>query len=147
MRVKALLTVEYESAAGPWRSEIIADPTWEQIEKSIRRLDRCFFPILSLYLKANPRDGDLPDLDLIGGDGEYAIVSYPAVDRKLTYSDPSRSSENVDIWVSDQGASMPKNELCPDLDRTLAIARHYCATGELDPGADWVEWPLKWPLK
>jgi len=138
MLVKKICIVEYETAAGPWKDLVVLEPSWSEIERAIRRLDRCLFPFVSFYLSA---DGETPDLDIIGGCGEYGLLVHLAGGRELVFVDMQRSSNYVDIWVSDQGTSMREFELCPDLERTINMTRYYCETGELDPEADWLDWP------
>jgi hypothetical protein len=138
MLVKKVWIVEYETASGPWKGTTVHEPSWSDIKSAIRRLDRCRFPFVSFDLSAN---GETPDHDIIGGCGEYGLLVHLTGGRELTFVDMQRSSNYVDIWMSDQGTSMREFELCPDLERTLKMTRYYCETGELDPGADWFDWP------
>jgi len=142
MFVNAIQVTEYETAAGPYHSVVTSYPTWEFIETAIRNLDRCGFPFVWLYRNANPQHGDMPDMDVVGGLGEYAIIKNESKDGDysyLTFVDMQRSSKDVDIWVSDQGTTMAEFQLCPDLERTLLIVRLFCETGQLHPQADWME--------
>ena len=76
---------------GPWRSEITADPTWKQIEDAIRRLDRHGHPFLKLLLPRPEVETELQMLEVIGGKGEYGILTFDSKHRQLQwYCDHSR---------------------------------------------------------
>jgi hypothetical protein len=132
-------TFRYESSHGPWHAEMHESPQWVLIEEAIRRLDRCLFPFIFLYHDEAAHEDGNPDLQVIGGRGEYAIDFHRPDGKWLTYIDATRRSIEVEIWESDQGSSRPEFELCPDLARTITAVRYYCETGELHPDMDWME--------
>jgi len=113
-------------------------PSWPEIETAIRRLDRCYFPFVSLFCGETQED-DVPDLEVIGGNGEYAIQAYQPDGTWLSYVDVARGNRDVDIWVSDQGATLSEFMLCPDLERTLEAVRFFCEDGRLHPDMEWID--------
>jgi hypothetical protein len=133
--IHTLYVVQYSTPRGPWSGNLIRDPSWEQTEFFLRRLDRCLFPFVWLYRSgtADPKD-HVPDFEVLGGSGEYSLVSG-----RVTFVDLARGSSEVNIWVSDQGASFPKFQLCPDLELAVSAVRFFCETGELLPSAQWLE--------
>jgi hypothetical protein len=129
---------------GPWRSEITEKPTWKQIENGIRRLDRHAYPFLNLFLPPRKFEMELRCLNIIGGVGEYGILTFDSKHRQLQwYCDESRPDgpELVEIWTSDQGAEFEERYLCNDLRVVLRVAKQFANTGELDPCVRWEDWP------
>ena len=84
MFVNAIQIFEYESAAGPWIGVMVRKPDWHSIEMAIRRLDRCLFPFVWLYLNPDGDADDVPDLEIIGGYGESGISANRTGQRPLT---------------------------------------------------------------
>src|SRR5262245_39133302 len=115
MNVVALQVVHYETPRGPWHAQMHRNPAWSDIELAIRNLDRCLHPFIFLY-RHDPVDKDqLPDLQVVGGCGEYSIEASQPDHTWLSYVDMERSSREIDIWISDQGSTLPEFRLCPDL--------------------------------
>src|SRR5258708_847380 len=133
MVVSAIQIVRYGTPTGPWHGEMHRNPSSPEIESAIRSLDRCYLPFVFLYRRDSAHEDDIPDLQVVGGLGEYSIQAYQPDKRWLSYVDVERSGHDVDIWVSDHGTTMPKFLLCPDLERVLVAVRHFCETGTLNP--------------
>jgi len=114
---------------GPWESLRSSGPAWEAVVEGIEQLDRDEFPLLYLHL-AEPEEWEQPmhAMQVCGGLGEYSVCLWlPSA--LLEYRDASRGAEDVEIWRSDQGASLPACELCNDLAVVIRIARHFADTG------------------
>jgi hypothetical protein len=75
----------------------------------------------------------------MGGRGEYTLFWSEDTD-EVHYEDASRGNSTVRIWESDQGSVVEERSLCNDLERVLAIARHFADRAELDPNVTWVRW-------
>lgn len=75
-------------------------------------------------------------LNVLGGQGEYAITIY-LPDNILVYVAPSRGTELIRIWVTDQGSTQETRNLCNNMDRVISIAQHFAATGEPSPHVVW----------
>ncbi len=101
----------------------IRDPSWGQIERSIRNLDRDALPSLRLWAGEVEQ---APALDVIGGKGQYVL-------RELgdgwIYYDPSQGEEEIEVSQSIPGHCYPAYYVCGDLQRVLQIVRHYYEAG------------------
>lgn len=126
----------YEANGWTWRTEQIADPTWEDVEAAIRRLERFRYPFVWLYRTSNPEEDWPYDFNVIGGEGEYGMDSMAdgTYDR---YYDQSRGDDIIEVWRSDQGATFEAKYCCPSLDTVLRATRYYCEHGTLDPSLFW----------
>lgn len=139
MHINAMLVTEYATATGPHKCGMVRNPDWNEIEAAVRRLERCRFPFVWFYRSADAFDDEVPDLEVVGGRGEYAIKAYQCDGSVLSVVDVQRTRNRVDIWESDQGWSLPENELCPDLEKALRIVRLFCETGEMHSEAEWMD--------
>ena len=143
MLVNELEIIVYPTC-GPWRSEITANPTWQQIEDAIRQLDRHGYPFANLFLPPPKLETELQSLEIIGGLGEYGILAFDSKHCQLQwYCDPSRPDgpDLVEIWTSDQGAEFEERYLCNKLATVFRVAKHFAYTGKLDPSVGWEDWP------
>ena len=141
MLVQRLEIFEYDTPRGPWHSNVINDPTWEAIEAAISRLDRCLFPFIWLYSDSHlPQHGDLPHFEIIGGDGAYAVVCRTEKG-EFCLKNPSGGTEQIDVWVSDQGTQIPSHSVCRSLAEVLAAAKYFFIHGSPNPESVWAEWP------
>jgi hypothetical protein len=143
MQVNELEIIIYPKR-GPWRSEVTENPTWRQIEEAIRQLDRHGHPFLKLFLPPPKVETELRSLDIIGGKGEYGILTFDSKYRQLQwYCDHSRPDgpELIPIWTTDQGAEFKERYLCNRLTTVLRVAKHFAKTGTLDANVAWEDWP------
>jgi hypothetical protein len=125
-------------------SKVTKTPTWEQIESAVRQLDRHGHPFLRLILPRPKSERDVHSLEIIGGLGEYGVLTFNSVHHQLQwYCDPSRpdGQESVQVWTSDQGAAFEERYLCNDLATLLRIAKLFAEAGKLDPDVNWEDWP------
>jgi hypothetical protein len=141
MRVELLDVMHYPRPGGtPWHIIEAPNPDWPTIEAAIRRLDRWEWPFVTLHA-VTPVDGKVPidALTVMGGRGEYTLVWSEDTD-EIHYEDAVRGRSVVRIWESDQGSVVEERSLCNDIDRVLAITRHFAERAELDPSVTWVRW-------
>jgi len=80
--------------------------------------------------------GSIPDFDVMGGDGEFAMTATTD-NLSHRYYDQSRGDEKIKIWCSDQGASFEKKYCCPSLDSVLKATRYFCEHSVLDLDLIW----------
>jgi hypothetical protein len=136
MAVSRLDITTYETARGPYHTETVDNPTWEAIQGAISRLDRCLYPFIWLYKDTNTLDGSLPDFEVTGGDNAYAVVIRSGGE-ELWLQNPNAGDEEIDVWISDQGASIPARQVCPLLGEVLLAARHFYEHGKPNPESMW----------
>ena len=136
MLIERLDITEYDTPDGPWHSEVIQRPTWEAIEAAITRLDRCYFPFVCLFCDSEVREGNIPDFQVIGGDGAYSVVCRTN-ESEHWLQNPSGGAELIDVWISDQGTSIPARSVSTSLQEVLAVARHFSFHREPDPKSRW----------
>ena len=133
--------IHYDESGWKWHSEEIADPIWEQIEQSIRLLDKFQRPFVTLRLRDEIAETGY--LEIVGGQdvySMYAAVYSTSTDSEhtyLSYFDPTKSDKIVDVWTSDQGYYPEENYVCYDLHLILKVAHHYEQCGELSPAVLW----------
>lgn len=123
-----------------WHYVEITQPTWEEIESAIRRLNRDEWPVVYLHSELPTQQDQSTEnmLFVVGGLGEYQLCLYRDNQHTL-FTDPSRSLEPVQIYESNQ-ADTAKYRLCNDIYRVLELVRFFALTGELSPDANWIEW-------
>lgn len=101
----------------------LRNPSWHDIERSIRALDQSSHPSLRIWAGEVEQ---APALEILGGNGKYVL-------RELgdgwTYYDPSAGEEEVEVCTGIPGHRAAAYYVCTDLQRVLAIARHYIETG------------------
>ena len=136
MAVGMLQTIEYP-VAGPWRQGRTARPMWTDIEASVRRLDGDSFPAVGLFFDDEAAADDVPDFELLGGKVGYVVTARPAEGGEFWYRDDSASSQEVDVWVSDQGFACPRFMVCSDVERVVAATKCFFETGQLLQDFPW----------
>jgi len=132
MFVQQMQVTVYPADESPWFTETTEHPSWEAVEAAIRRLDRDGFPFIWLFRDADASDTDIPDFIVMGGQGAYTFGPEDTL-----FCDETHSSEMVDVWLSDQGASFPDRQVCHDLETVVRATRLFAETGKLDPGLTW----------
>jgi hypothetical protein len=141
MYVKSLGWVEYGPTGWGWQSERILNPTWADIERAIRRLDRFRYPFVHLWITEDESkqliNGSGEVMEVIGGDGAWwlAVSLNGSFQQRIDY--PERGDQEVPVWTSDQGFADAERHICRDLDVVLRAARHFAEHRELDPELQW----------
>ena len=136
MAVGILDTIEYPEV-GPSRARRMTDPTWADVESSVRKLDGDRFPTVGLFLDKEAAANDVPDFELLGGKNGYVVTARPPEGGEFYYRNDLAGSEEVEVWVSDQGFACPRFMVCPDVDRVVAATRCFFETGKLLKGFPW----------
>jgi hypothetical protein len=134
--VGKLQVTRYASATGPYQTDAITNPSWEEIETALVRLDRCLFPFVWLYRDRDAAEDDVPQFEVLGGDGAYVVAIRPN-GSELWLRNPFGGPEDVDVWLSDQGASFPASQVCGSLAEVLRVTRYFYLFGEPAPQAVW----------
>ena len=105
----------------------VDNPTWNVIERSIRKLDRDLFPFVFLHFDENAGQDEVADVEVIGGCGAYCI-GFKEDGVLKYYIDLEKGDTEVLIWESDQGACIPERKVWYDLELALRIVKHICDT-------------------
>jgi hypothetical protein len=137
MPVRCLSIVVYGETGRDWHVEKIANPSWDQIVTSVHRLDRFRYPWVWLFIGDNDEDGTIDCLTIMGGDGAYWVGLSAGKHSELRLFDPSKGTQEVQVWTSDQGFADQECHVTDDIDLVLRIARHFGETGEPPPEAAW----------
>lgn len=138
MFVKSLHVTEYDATGFNRRLVVTNDPTWEQIEAAIRRLDRFRFPYVWLYPVADADPRDVPAFEVMGGKRAYVVCGNVGGYFQRRFLNPdAEDDEEVQVWRSDQGCEQPAKHVLRDLETVLRVTRHFCETGEYDPSIRW----------
>jgi hypothetical protein len=83
---------------------------------------------------------DVPDFDVVGGEGEFAMEATTDSFYHRYYDETrgeTRGDEEIEIWRSDQGATFEKKYCCPSMDLVLRATRYFCEYGAPDPELVW----------
>jgi hypothetical protein len=126
----------YEENGWTWRTELVPNPTWDDVEAAIRRLDCRRYPFVWLYRTTDPDPDMYYDFNVIGGEGEFGMDSM-ADGTYYRYYDQSRRDDMIEVWGSDQGATFEAKYCCASLDIVLRATRFYCEHAILDPSLVW----------
>ncbi|HTU90901.1 MAG TPA: hypothetical protein VMF69_12560 [Gemmataceae bacterium] len=101
----------------------LRNPSWPDLERSIRALDQDSHPSLRIWAGEVEQ---APALDILGGNGRYVL-------RELgdgwVFYDPSAGEEEIEVCSGPPGHRAPAYYVCTDLPHVLEIARHYVETG------------------
>ena len=136
MAIGTLEIIRYETSNGPWEATLTPNPSWPVVESAIRRMDGDLFPVVNLFIDTKPATDAVPDFELLGGRVGYFITAQ-LDGRPLYFRDEQGSSEEIDVWISDQGFSCPRFMVCPDVERVLAVTRHFFDSKQLLQDFPW----------
>jgi hypothetical protein len=118
-----------------YRSEVVADPQWIDIETAIRRLNDA--ERNDVYLHALKGDEELTWLSVGGGAGKYLVTGSQNDERFPILENPSGSeTEMVSLCVGGQGVEYPARFIV-DLDSALDAVRRFFIAGDFDCGVAW----------
>lgn len=132
--IACMQVTHYPDGHGPWWTEDILDPTWEQVEGEISSMLRDAKPLVWLLKHRDQADADL--LAVTGGEGVYHIQVADAESIWMQAVNPQRGDEMVEVWTSDQGFTTQARFTLP-LGETLSIVKVYFEQGIPDGQATW----------
>ncbi|BDI29637.1 hypothetical protein CCAX7_16880 [Capsulimonas corticalis] len=134
-RIRVLDITVYDEQGRHWESQEISEPSWEDIENSIRQLDRFRRPFI--FLKLPGEDSEDAWLSVVGGDGAYSLNGTLDDNAFWSYYDDTRSTHEIPVWTSDQGFYPEEKHVCYEIEKVLKIARYFVEHGEFDPSVGW----------
>jgi uncharacterized protein (TIGR02996 family) len=133
--IKQMDIAEYpKSLRGSGTSRTVEAPSWIQVERAIRKLNRHSFPFLWLFLEE--RDPDAERFDVMGGNGAWVMWGTIAGDYRH-YQNPRGGKGTVDVWTSDQGSTSPAKYVCDDLATVIRAAKYVYYCGTFTPELTW----------
>jgi hypothetical protein len=136
MLVKVMRVTIYAKDGQSWHSHDIIDPSWQEVESAIRRLDKYCYPFIWLSLQKEKADD--PDFSVIGGKGEYWFAgSVEGYDHRRYFNENGDPEKEVWVWESDQGSSDYEPFICRDLAIVLKATHYFCEHGKFDPMISW----------
>ena len=129
------LDVYHYLTASSWEEQTARNPTMEQIEEAVRRLDRFHYPWVWLRLTEEQTDDNY--MTVMGGNGAYWLsISVDGLDQRRV-SFPDQGSDEVQVWTSDQGFSDEQRHICFDIEIVLKAAKFFADTADFDPTLPW----------
>jgi hypothetical protein len=90
-----------------------------------------------LFIGDDEEDASVDCLTIMGGDGVYWLGLSAGKYEQLRLFDPSKGSDDVQLWISDQGFADQEMYVTYDRQLVLRIARHFGETGEPLAEAMW----------
>lgn len=140
MYVQCLDYVEYGPTGWGWKSHKLSNPSWEEIEQAIRRLERFQFPFLHLWSTDDENKQNYDEcnvFEIMGGKGAYWLAGTFGgyFQRRLDY--PERGEVEIDVWESDQGFADAERHICRDVEKVVHAALYYFENGGFDPSLNW----------
>jgi hypothetical protein len=109
-------------------TEVIPDPSWTDVETTVRRMENYCFPIVQLNTTDDDEDEDV--FNVIGGAGRWALFHMMG---KWQFKDPSiADDEEVWLWASDQGYGCERSNIITDVEKVLRIVKAYYETGSYE---------------
>jgi hypothetical protein len=118
----------------------IVHPTWQEIEATIRKLDKHVHPfiVLAPVLDESERfNGDSDFFEVIGGNGDYWVAGSINGYWQRRAVNPLGDDNEIDLWTSHQGFSSPSEFVLHDLNVVLRAAKYYYEYNEFDPNLEW----------
>ena len=125
--VHQMTVAQYDTEGRSLGPERVIEPTWNDVEAAIRRMDNYCFPFICLNTDAlDPEDEGLDSFWIIGGGGRWALLQASG---DWQYEDAAGGNEEVRLWDSDQGYFCKQKNILTDPSKVLRITRAYYDTG------------------
>jgi len=113
------------------------NPTWEQVEAAIRKLDKFQNPFAWFYLSPNAASGEVPEFEVVGGEGDYAVACSIKGFHQRMPCNPDLGNKMIAVWTSDQGAEIEAKNIIYDVDLVLELTRYFCEHADFSPAVSW----------
>jgi hypothetical protein len=140
MQVRLLGTYGYRDQFDTEWNDRLPNPTWEDIEAALRRLDAGEYAGVLLHLDNQPPGKAAADyFGVFGGPAGYLVLWTRPGARGVVLVDPTQPEghERVGVVQHDQGIWVSPRKVCRDLELVVNAARHFVETGQPLPSAAW----------
>ena len=137
MTIKLMKVFEYDRTGWNCQETDVRDPSLEEIEAAVLRLNKFEFPFVWFFVSADVPEGAVPDLSIMGGDCDYVISTFDGnrTDRHMKF--PSHSHKRIDVWLSDQGCDFEEKLICHDVGFVLDVVAGYAKSGTFPSATIW----------
>jgi hypothetical protein len=137
MLFKLALLFRYDDAGCKCVKSHLIEPIWEDVERAVRQLNKFQFPFVWFFRSADAAGDQIPDFEIMGGDGDYALAATDeyGVHRRAKF--PTHSHRQIGIWISDQGCEMEEKFVCHDINFVLQVLRRYAESGQIEANIIW----------
>jgi len=135
--IKLLMEFTYDNFGQRCRKHEVLNPTWEQMEDAVRRLDKFQFPIVWFFTTEDVSDDEIPDFEIMGGETDYYISVSAHGYKQRRYFDATKARTRIDVWTSDQGCSIEACHAIHEIDLVLAALKYFSETGGFSPKLSW----------
>ncbi len=133
--IKNLTYSVYDNEGIEHKEYNVNNPSWNEIETIIGKLDRFHYPLIILNVTDN-EDGGL--MMITGGNELYHIsVQENSIFWVLFFE--NKNSEIKVVWESDQGFECEDFYLIEDLKDVIKIAKYYYEFNKMHKEFNWVE--------
>jgi hypothetical protein len=130
--VRAVRVIRYPTQGSYTETELL-DPTWADVERCIREMDRFGQP--TVFLQCRPGNTE-SDCMILSGGADALHVEADTNGDWVQAVNAERGTEEVEVWTSDQGFSTQARFTWP-FESVLRLAHAYFEQGILDPGIPW----------
>ena len=119
--------------------ETIRDPSWPEVESSIKRLDANEYAGVVLHLSYREEDDPATEYFWISGGPDGFAFAYRVDGRYLQYVVPGSTERGEDVGIiqRDQGVWLPAGHVCRDLEDVLKAADWFFQYAEPHPELSW----------
>jgi hypothetical protein len=122
-----LEVARHRGGSSPAKLRPYSNPSWDDIEQSIRQLDGDAYP--SLHLSRDQAGRHL-SLNVLGGRRGY-VLHEPGEDGWVYY-DSSKGDEEIEVCTSGKGYVAPAFYVCKDLDKVVKIVHRFVESGTFE---------------
>jgi hypothetical protein len=111
--------------------QTMANPSWEDVQTAIRRLDAERHTEVMLAGSAQMSIG--------GGGGRYFVSIFTEDERSLVLLDRGNpDDEMVTLMAAGQNVALPRQQVV-DVESAIRAARYFVESECADPNLDWIE--------
>ena len=137
MRIKLMKVFEYDSTGWNCQETAVRHPSLDEMQTAVRRLNKFEYPFVWFFTSEDVRNDAIPNFSVMGGNGDYVLLSFDGKSPERRMKFPSHDDELVDVWLSDQGCEINERYVCHDLSFVLDVLANFAKTGKFPADAIW----------